>query len=175
MDTLLAWLSQYSAPVVTLLALSAAGIYVLKNVMESTISAQFNKHTRQIELLLERRARFEEKVLLDQYELVKALQAEIIDVAADLNRHHSGIPVDGLFNANDIPRLTEIFQRLAANRYLLRDEFYDTLYEQANLLLALANAKGSSERGTLGHEYMRLQDEFHRAMLDVFGMDRISW
>lgn len=87
MDTLFAWPSQYSTPVVTLLALSAAGIYVLKNVMESAISAQFNKHTRQIELLLERRARFEEKVLLDQYELVKALQADIIDVGADLNRH----------------------------------------------------------------------------------------
>jgi hypothetical protein len=162
-------------PVVVLLALGAAAIYVLKNVMENAISAQFDKHTRQIALLLERRARFEEKILLDQYELVKALQAEIIDIAADLNRHHSGIPVDGLFNANDIPRLTEVYQRLAANRHLLRDVLHDTLYEQANVLLALANAKGSSERETLGREYARRQDEFHRLMADVFGIDEISW
>ncbi len=51
MDTLLNWLSQYSTPIVALLALGATGIYVLKNVMENAISVQFDRQSKKIELL----------------------------------------------------------------------------------------------------------------------------
>ena len=183
METLLNWLSQYSTPIVVLLALGAAVIYVLKNVMENAISAEFDRQSKGIELLLERRARFEEKILLDQYALATELQVKIIGIATDLNRYwkNKEIPVENLFKGVEVPRLTKVYEQLSTNRYLLRNDLYEVLLKWVNLVMELANEiktfvneEGSSkskELRRIEHEYIQLQNEFHRLMKDAFDID----
>ena len=67
-ETLIDWAAQYSAPILVLLCIAAATIFVLKMVTERTIEAKFSQMQKTIELSLERRSEFEQRVLLDRYQ-----------------------------------------------------------------------------------------------------------
>ncbi len=73
-DEILKWAGQYSAPVVILLAFGAALIFVFQQVVKKVVETEFDKRNKRLELLLQRRSNFEEKVLLDQYETATKLQ-----------------------------------------------------------------------------------------------------
>ena len=175
METLLDWLSQYSAPIVILLAMGATAIYLLKNVLENAISAGFDRQSKKFELLLERRSRFEEKILLDQYELIKTLEEQIGGISTDINRHHTKGPVEDLIVGRDIPRLTDVCEQLDVYRFLIKEDFYDLISRQADALLRFANAKDNTDLKQIECELTGLQDEFHGLMNHAFGIDRISW
>ena len=66
-NSILDWLTKYSPPVVLLLALGGMFIFVSKQVTENVITANFEKYKKEVELRLQRRSNFEERVLLDRY------------------------------------------------------------------------------------------------------------
>jgi hypothetical protein len=90
MEEILQWVDKYSAPVVVLLALGAVFAWILKELVEKTISSHLDHVYKEISLKLEKRSVFEEKVLMDQYLLVKDLQSKIENAATDLNRIRHG-------------------------------------------------------------------------------------
>ena len=102
MDDILGWLTKYSPPVVLLLAVAGVFIFVSKQVIENTISAQFQQYKKEIELRLQRRSNFEERVLLDRYSLLRDIHHKIARVMTDLNRVRSGTTVEGLIRNGDI-------------------------------------------------------------------------
>jgi hypothetical protein len=66
MNELISWLKQYSPAVVTLLAIGAAALYVLKLTVNNSIKASFDTHVKELELGLERRSAFRDKVLTER-------------------------------------------------------------------------------------------------------------
>ena len=175
MEQLLTWAANYSMPVLILLAIGSAFTFVFQKIVEKAVEAQFDRRTKRIELLLEKRSNFEEKVLLDQYKTVADLQTKLSRVGADLRRARGGVNVKGLYKDNEILPLSAIFLELEAKQFLLRKEFHTLLLQEANNLLKFANTKAQEEASTLMLEYQQLNDEFHAEMNDWFGVDRICW
>ena len=175
MDEILKWAGQYSAPVVILLACGAALIFVFQHVVEKSVESEFDKRNKRIELLLQRRSNFEEKVLLDQYETVTKLQLKLANIGADLNRLRSGVEVEGLMKGKDIVPLSEVYIELQAKRFLLKEEFNNLLKKEADILLAFAQAKNPDEISKLGREFLKLNESFREEMDRAFGIEQISW
>jgi hypothetical protein len=174
MDSVLEWLTKYSPPIVFLIVLSAALIFVLKTVTENAISSQFEEYKKEMGLRLERRSNFEERILLDRYTLVHDIQTKIGRVTTDLNRLRSGAKVKGLIENHDIVPLTEVFDLLDTNRYLLTDRFYDLLSKEAQVVLKCANKK-PEELNECYSELGSLQESFRLSMNEAFGIDKITW
>ena len=72
-------------PVVLLIVVGAFSSFVIKYVVEKTISSQFDRYLKEINLKLEKRSNFEEKILLDRYTVLRDLQTRIGLVMTDLN------------------------------------------------------------------------------------------
>ncbi|MFZ3167621.1 MAG: hypothetical protein WA130_08400 [Candidatus Methanoperedens sp.] len=70
---------------------------------------------------------------------------------------------------------TEVFEELAASRYLLTGKFHRILHDQSHILIRVANEQDAEALENLENKYLRIFDEFHQAMNDVFGIDRITW
>ena len=176
MTELIQWFSAYSPAVALMVAAGAGLVFFLKTATEKAIASQFDRYSKEIELRLEMRSSFEEKILLDRYTVLRDLQGRIGRVMTDLNRLRHGTVVEGLMRGNDIVPLTEVFELLAVNKYLITKSFHKILWDQSQLLIRMANAKDDNmEVARLQGEYVRLLDEFYKAMNDVFGIDRISW
>lgn len=174
MDLLLEWLSKYSLPVVALIALGAVFLVLIKYVTERALDNRFKQYETEITLRLERRSRFEEKLLLDQYLLVTELFHKIKRVATDLNRHRQGVTVDGLFLGIDIVPLTQVYEELSSKRYLLGSRFHDVLRRHCDLVLRIANTKEQEEYRQVETEYLQLIDEFNRIATEEFGIEGIQ-
>ncbi|KRR21335.1 hypothetical protein CQ14_06710 [Bradyrhizobium lablabi] len=175
MDNILGWLTKYSPPVVLLLALGGIFIFVSKQVTENAISAQFEQYKKEVELRLQRRSNFEERVLLDRYVLVREIHAKIATVMTDLNRAKSGTEVKGLFQGTDIVPLTTAFELIEQNRHLITERFRKILRDQAVLAMEYANIQDTDALKRHVSNYQELDATFDRAMNEVFGLDRITW
>ena len=175
MNQILSWLTDYSPAVVAVLAFGSALVYVLKIVTEKAISTEFDRYKKEIELKLERRSNFEEKILLDRYTSVVDLQTRIGRVMTDLNRLRHGTEVEGLIKDNDIVPLTAVFELLAANRYLITERFHKILWDESQILIMLANEKDPNRVSTHQSSYVGLQEVFYKAMNEEFGIDKITW
>src|SRR5262245_54814198 len=92
MDSILNWLTKYSPPIVLLIAFCAVLIFLFKNMVEKAISAQFDQYKKEVDLRLQRRSNFEERMLLDRYTLVRDIQTRIGRVMTDLNGFGARIP-----------------------------------------------------------------------------------
>lgn len=143
-------------------------------VYQEKLRAELQQKTNEIGLLLARRSKFEEKILLDRYELVRGIEHELENVATNLNRLRHGMEVPGFIVEGDIVPLTKVFEQIGVHRYLLSEKFHTILRAQAKLLIKLANVKPHQTKN-LEVEYLKLQTEFQEAMNEVFGIDEITW
>jgi hypothetical protein len=175
MEVLLGWIRQYSLPVVVLLSLSTVLIFVLTKTVEKAISAEFDQRTKQSNLRLEKRSNFEEQVLLDRYKVVRDVERRIQKAATDLNRMRSGIEVKGLMNGPDIVPLTEAFEELNINRFLLPRGLYELLARQAHLILSRANERDAERARELDREYLDSQEKFIAAMNREFEISKVTY
>ena len=175
MDDILGWLTKYSPPVVLLLAVAGVFIFVSKQVIENTISAQFQQYKKDIELRLQRRSNFEERVLLDRYSLLRDIHHKIARVMTDLNRVRSGTTVEGLIRNGDIVPLTEVTELIENNRYLIPQRFREILLSQVQLGIEYANTKDTDAIEKQLDRYVELEKTFDQAMNEAFGLDRITW
>jgi hypothetical protein len=120
MELLQKWFTAYSLPVVILLLFGAALVYVLQAATEKAIATQFDRYAKEVTLRLERRSRFKEKILLDQYLAVTEIFSKLDRIATDLNRHRHGNKIPGLFRGVEVVPLSEVFGELNAKRYRVR-------------------------------------------------------
>lgn len=175
MEALMEWASKYSPGVLALLIVATAAVYVLKLLTDKVVASQFDRYVMQMELRLKQRSDFEQKILLDQYELVCDLAERLLRVATDLHRHRLGTQVEGLLRDGDVVPLTAVFELLALKRYLLKQRFYEIFWNQAHTLLATANSRDQHEMGRLEAQYLRNLERLYESMNEVFGIERISW
>lgn len=174
-EDILGWLTKYSPPVVLLLALGGGFIFVSKQVTENAISAQFAQYKKEVELRLQRRSNFEERVLLDRYTLLREIHTKIGKVLTDLNRVKSGSTVEGLIHDGDIAPLTAAVELMEQNRYLITERFRLILHKQAQILIQYANTQVTDDMKQLESDYLKQDLNFDQAMNEVFGLDRITW
>jgi len=175
MEDILGWLTKYSPPVLLLVLLGGAFIFVSKQVTENAISAQFEQYRKEVELRLQRRSNFEERVLLDRYVLLRDIHTKLGGVMTDLNRVKSGTTVKGLLHNGDLVPLTEVFELIEANRYLITERFRTILSSQGQLEIQYANTQDAKVIEKILSDYVELEGKFDQAMNEVFGLDRITW
>jgi hypothetical protein len=147
MDDLLKWATQYSPPVLVFISLGAALLYMVKAAVDQSVSAGFNRYRKEVELRLQRRSNFEERVLLDRYMAIRDLQLRLEKVMTDLNRQRHGQEVAGLVENGEVVRLTEAFELLNVNKMLLTQKFYNLFLSKAQLALRFANERGTTRPG----------------------------
>lgn len=179
METIIGWIASYSLPVVILLIFGACLVYVLKEVTAKSVSSALDRYAKEVELRLERRSEFEQRVLIDRYILVKELSTRLESVLTNIRRRHGGHPVpEGFFvegpGFRDIPPLTEIFQDLEVHRVVITDAFYRHLSGIAKGALKFANAQNKSEAESVMNEIMMGREAFQAEFNEHFGIDRIS-
>jgi hypothetical protein len=167
--------TKYSPPVVLLLALVGIFIFVSKQVTENVITANFERYKKDVDLRLQRRSNFEERVLLDRYTLLRDIHTKIGKVTTDLNRVKSGSTVKGLEVNGELVPLTEVGDLIERNRYLITERFRDILLSQCQLELEYANTKDPTIIKKQVAEYLELELAFDKAMNEVFGLDKITW
>ena len=120
MKDLLDWLTQYSPPVVLLIALGAAFLWVAKVILERSIASGFDAQSKRLEMALTRRSAFEEKVLLERFERINGFNEKLMRVMTNLNRMRSGQSApENFISHNEVVPLTEIFEDLEIHRLLL--------------------------------------------------------
>jgi len=175
MNEVLKWLSAYSPAIVLLLSLGAAFIFILKFVTEKTIANAFDRYKKTLELKLEKRSNFEEKILLDRYLVIRELQTKIGTVMTNLNRIRHGATVEGFEVNNDIVPLTEVFELLAVNKYLITDKFHSILWQQAHIALQFSNETDAYQQKQLEEKYLALLQEFYTEMNAMFQLEKIKW
>jgi len=175
MEKILEWASQYSLPVLVLICVGTAIIFILKMITERAIETQFNRYSKELELKLERRSEFIQQVLLDRYKLVCEFAQRLSQITTNLNRDYHGIEVQGLFNGKDVVPLTAVFEDLAAKRFQLSHQFYQFFYRQAQVVLSLANAKTLEQRKEVEAEYIRNLEQLTEMANDEFGTNKVSW
>jgi hypothetical protein len=141
MDEILSLLKEYSPPVVLLLVVAGIVVYLLKLFIERGIEAGFNAHEKTLELALESKSAFKDKVLLERYTQIGNLSARLQKVLTNINRKHQGQPIPAGFEVGtEIVPLTEIYEDLEIHRLTLTEVFHDLFSEKAELVLNLANA-----------------------------------
>jgi len=134
-----------------------------------------NRAAEQIKTAIARRSDFEKQILLDQYKMVVDLETNIVTISTNLNRRRSGTQVPEFIVDGDIVPLTRVFEQLAVNRWLLRDQFHSLLLHQAQLLLAIANERDAGSLGKLLGEWEQSVTNFSEAMDKVFKISKITW
>lgn len=179
MESLIDWAAQYSAPILVLLCIAAATIFVLKIVTERTIEAKFSQMQKTIELSLERRSEFEQRVLLDRYQLIVDILARLERISTDVNRARWGQHIEGLYvelnGRVDIPAITAVYQDLQSKAYLLSPTSRALLREQAATVIDIANAPSDEEYKRIAARYLQNHSRLMELINEEFGTTAIKW
>ncbi|HEV2815976.1 MAG TPA: hypothetical protein VGW40_01945 [Allosphingosinicella sp.] len=171
MNDLLTWLGQYSLPVVVLIIAGAALLYFAKMMTEKAIAQQFDRYARVMDLQLQRRSNFEERILIERYTLFREINHKIATIFTNLNRMHGGTKIEGLIRDNDVVPLTEVCDLIASNRYLIPDRFRIVFQKEVELALRFANAD-QQQQNEIGQTWLALRHEFDGLMVGAFGLDQ---
>ena len=179
MSELLSWLKEYSPGVVALIGLGAVAVWVLKQTVEHTITKSFDAHAKEMELGLERRSAFKDKVLTDRFTRITELSARLERLMTNVNRMHGGLPVPAGFDkaAEPVP-LTEIYEDLHVHRLTLTEQFYGLLRQKADLAAEgwAATARGDEARWKqIGDDWLQLDARLRAAAEQAFKVSEISF
>lgn len=174
MKEVLTWLRDYSLPVVALIALGSAALFVLKLVVERAIKIGFDRYAKTVELLLARRSAFEDMVLRERFALVSALSVRLERVMTNLDRLRNGRDVEpGFLNDAEIVPLTSILEDLAVNRLVLTDSFYEVFVALAMVAQAASEATETQQWKELTEEWGRLREQLRSAAEKEFKLSEI--
>jgi hypothetical protein len=174
MTEIISWLKEYSPPVVLLLAIGAAVLYVIRLAVEKSIAANFDARAKETELLLQTRSTFRDKVLTERFTLITNLSARLERVMTNLIRLRNGISVpDGFMVGNEVRPLTEIFEDISINRLTLTEEFHEIFLQKAKLALRAANAHSKSEWDEVIKHWESLDKQIREAVEKTFEISKI--
>ncbi len=168
MEQILKWLSEYSWPVVLLLVVGAIFIYLVKLITEKAVSNEFDKVKKMTELVLEKRSNFQEKVLLDRYNVAVRIHSKIAAEATNAGRVRGGQDLATITENGKIVGLNEVFELLSNNKYLLPRQIYDALYARAKIVHELYYEPNPTKESPLIKRYMDSIESFGLVMNDFF-------
>ena len=129
--------------------------------------------TEEIKHSVARRSGFETHVLLEQYKLATTLKGKLTAISTNLNRHRLGKKVDGLIVHGDIQPLTEVFESLSANSWLLGASLHAALSKQSQILLQTVNEHEPSQYKRLTEIWVQSDAEFSDIMKTVFDLKTV--
>lgn len=176
MNDLLEWLGAYSPPVVALIVLGAIAVFMVKLIVEKAVAREFDQKTKRFETLFQRRSTFEEKILIERFELVASLYARLQRVMTITNRIRSGQPVpDGFLSHGELVPLTEIFEEIEIGRLRLGEELRNQMESLAQAALTAANASEDDEWNRATKEWFRLTEQLRGRVEADFGLASIRW
>lgn len=174
MSEIISLLKDYSPAVAILLAAAGGLLYVLKLIVERAVASSFDARAKMLELSLQRRSAFEEKVLTDRFALVTDLSARLQRLTTDYNRTRLGQPApEGFYKGNEIVPLTRLFDDLEIHRLVLTEEFYELFVREAQLTLRWVNAHEPLESKTVEEQLLRTKADIRVHAETVFGMSQI--
>lgn len=129
---------------------------------------------KELELTLNQKLKFDEKILLDRYELIRKISSSMETVATNVNRIKNGLEVPD-FNINqEMVSLTEVFEEISAHKWLLTDKFYEYFYNQGQLLINMANEPDKNLFKYMKEEYLERRNDFKTLMNEEFKIDQIT-
>lgn len=174
MSEIVKWLETYSPAVVALMAVIASLIYFVKIITEKAITRQFDRYAKVIDLQLQRNSNFEERILTERFTLLRKIYSKIDGIFTDLTRRHEGIEVERLVTDGDIVSLTEVFELMGVNRYLLPQPLFLVLDRLARLALQYAHARDQLTLDAAKEAFETLREEFDRLMTKSFRLNEIG-
>jgi hypothetical protein len=175
MDTLLLWATQYSLPVLLLLAFGAALLYLGKLISERLINLRTAQIAHDIELRQQRRSAFEQQVLTERYRIVCDMVQRLARISTELNRAGHGRKVAGLFEQGEVVPLTAVYEELAARRIQLTEGLHGALVEMAHSVMLIAQAPGEAEREAAMQDYVERLEALRQQVNQEFGSEQIRW
>ncbi|GAA4469452.1 hypothetical protein GCM10023189_56490 [Nibrella saemangeumensis] len=175
MSDIVQWLKEYSPVVVLLLALGAGLVFILQQTVEKAIGVKMDTYARHLELKLERRSAFMEKLLTDRFIRIADLSTRLEKVMTNINqlKHNHPVPKDFMLNGEIIP-LTEIYEDITIHRLILTETFYGLLRKKADLALQAANTNSVEDWGTVTANRMQLDEELRLAVEETFRISEIK-
>lgn len=176
MNDLLAWLGAYSPPVVALIALGAIAVFMVKLIVEKAVAREFDQKTKRFETLFQRRSTFEEKVLIERFELMSSLYARLQRIMTITNRIRSGQPVpNGFLSHGELVPLTEVFEDIEIGRLKLGEELRNHMESLAQATLTASNASDDDQWNRATEEWHRLAKQLRGRVEADFGLASIRW
>jgi hypothetical protein len=178
---------------------SIGGLFTVltQKFIEGTIDASFHRNIKELDLALERRSAFEDRVLTDRYEIALELIRRLDEVLITYNRASQGItPPEGFLVQSGTPPgaevdcgkpfeivpLTDIYRDLEIHLLLLGNNLHGLLWKRAALALragnlALCPGNGGSEEWTIGVEgpWLALNEQLRKELDAQFGLSQIRW
>jgi hypothetical protein len=175
MTELISWLKEYSPAVVTLVAIGTATLYVLKLTVDKSIAASFDTHVQELELGLERRSAFRDKVLTERFPRITEQSSRLEKVMTNLNRlrHNNPVP-EGFQKGNEIVPLTEIYEDLSTLP-TLTEGFYELFVKKADLAWSAASAQSQDEWNGIAPEWGRVDEQIRAAVERTFNLSEIKF
>jgi hypothetical protein len=168
-------LTQNSPFFIIMVLVLVSTVFVLKLIFEKSLSTEFDKYKKSMELKLKKRSRFDEKILLDRYNLIRDIQARQHKVLTIINRIRHGIKVDNFIIQNEPVQMTEVYELLALNKIIITLPIHDKLIKQADLIMKIINDKAFTKREKFEKEYLTMIDDLNSEMNKMFGLDKIKW
>lgn len=176
MNDLLAWLGAYSPPVAALLALGAIAVFIVKLIVEKAVAREFDQKTKRFETLFQRRSAFEEKILIERFELVSSLYARLQRIMTITNRIRSGQPVpEGFLSHGELVPLTEVFEDIEIGRLRLGEDLRNRMESLAQAALTASSASDEDQWSRATKEWLRLTEQLRGRVEADFGLASIRW
>ena len=178
-----------------LLSIGGLVTFLTQQFIDSAVDASFHRNIKEVDLALERRSAFEDRVLTDRYDRALDLLHRLEDVLISYNRARHGRTLPEGFltqsgtspagevdcrNIEDVP-LTEIFRDLETNRLLLGEPLYKLLRMRAEIanratVHALCRTLGEQEwREQVERPWLDLHEQLRIELDAQFGLSQIRW
>lgn len=145
---------------------------ILQN--QEQLKFELQNQAKQLELTLNQQLKFDEKILLDRYELIRKISSSMETVATNLNRIKSKTAVPNFIINNDIVSLRLIFEEISTYKWLLTDKFYEYFDNKGHLLIEMANESKPDRLKHLKKQYLERRNDFKTLMNEYFKIDRIT-
>jgi hypothetical protein len=124
---------------------------------------------------LERRSEFEQYLLMERYKLISEFAYRLSRITTDLNRVRHGQDVEGLFKDNEVVPLTAVFEDLAIRSFQLSEKFHKFFFEQAGVVLQMAQTSTDEELARIKQKYTTNLQRLTKMVNAEFGTEKISW
>ena len=124
---------------------------------------------------LERRSEFDQYLLMERYKLISEFSYRLSRITTDLNRARHGQEVEGLFKDTEIVPLTAVYEDLAARSFQLSDKFHKFFFDQAGVVLQIAQASTDKSRERMQRQYVENLQRLTKMVNAEFGTEKISW
>jgi hypothetical protein len=172
MDVLFRYISRYSPPVIVAIITLVIGGYFIKYGIERTLEAEFQKRDRELELAMKRQSNFQEKVLWQKYSLLTSQNEILHQLRAEIHGYILGTAEQTFVKNGHVYRLTDVYEQLNINRFLIGEEMYRLMTQHAATLQRFSKLKSKQDKayGETITLFLEIDEQYRYAMREVFNI-----